>query len=76
MSFKPLYVETEEVDGIASYEQASLEDILEWFLHYYEGMEHMTEHGVTNPETWYTVTTILRRNLERIKSKVEVQHDL
>ena len=66
--FKELYVETE--DDV--YAKASLEDILTWFLHYYEGLEHMTEHGVTNPETWYTVTAILRRNLERIKRKMKV----
>jgi len=63
--FKELYIETTD----ETYEKASLEDVLNWFLHYYEGLEHMTEHGVTRPETWYTVTAILRRNLERIKNK-------
>jgi hypothetical protein len=61
--YKPLFIEAS--DGV--YEPASLEDVIDFFLYYYEGMEHMTEHGVTNPETWYTVTTILRRNLEHIK---------
>lgn len=50
---------------------ASLEDVINWFLTHYEGLEHMTEHGVTRPETWYTVTAILRRNLERIKNKAK-----
>ena len=65
--FEPLYIETED----EIYEQASLEDIINWFLAHYEGLEHMTEHGVTNPETWYTVTAILRRNLERIRNKTK-----
>lgn len=65
--FKELYIET----AYDTYEMASLEDVLNWFLTHYEGLEHMTEHGVTNPETWYTVTAILRRNLERIKAKVK-----
>lgn len=65
--FKELYIETAD----ETYEMASLEDIINWFLAHYEGLEHMTEHGVTNPETWYTVTAILRRNLERIKAKVK-----
>ena len=67
VDFNELYIETS--DG--TYEQASLEDIINWFLAHYEGLEHMTEHGVTNPETWYTVTTILRRNLEHIKNKTK-----
>lgn len=61
--FKELFIETSD----ETYEQASLEDIIDWFLGHYEGLEHMTEHGITNPETWYTVTAILRRNLNRIK---------
>ena len=65
--FKELYVETAD----ETYEMASLEDIINWFLAHYEGLEHMTEHGVTNPETWYTVTAILRRNLEHIKKAVK-----
>ena len=64
--FKELYVETSD----EVYELASLEDIINWFLGHYEGLEHMIEHGVTRPETWYTVTTILRRNLEHIKKAV------
>lgn len=66
--FKELYIKTED----DTYEYAFLEDAINWFLAHYEGLEHMTEHGVTNPETWYTVTAILRRNLERIKSKAKV----
>ena len=65
--FKNLYVETTD----ETYTQASLEDVINFFLAHYEGLEHMTEHGVTNPETWYTVTAILRRNLERIKAKTK-----
>lgn len=65
--FKELYVETAN----ETYEMASLEDVINWFLTHYEGIEHMTEHGVTRPETWYTVTAILRRNLEHIKAKVK-----
>ena len=61
--FKELFIETSD----ETYEKASLEDIIDWFLGHYEGLEHMTEHGITNPETWYTVTAILRRNLNRIK---------
>ena len=47
----------------------SLEEVIEWFLEKYEGMEHLTLGGSTSPETWYTVTTILRRCLEKIKVK-------
>lgn len=48
---------------------AHLEEVIQWFLEKYEGMEHLTEGGVTSPETWYTVTTILKRNLEKIRDK-------
>lgn len=48
-------------------EEASLEDVLNWWLERYEGLEHLTEGGRTTPETWYTINTILRRNLERLK---------
>lgn len=47
-------------------ELANLGDVTRWFLIRYEGLEHLTEGGKVNPETWYTVTAILRRCLERI----------
>ena len=46
-----------------------LEQVIEWFLEKYEGMEHLTEGGTTSPETWYTVVAILKRNLERLRVK-------
>ena len=45
---------------------ASLRDVMTWFLYHYEGMEHLTEGGKVSPETWYTVTTILRRCVSQI----------
>jgi len=48
-------------------ETASMQEVVEWWLEHYEGMEHLTLGGSTNPETWYTVSTILRRCLEKIK---------
>ena len=48
-------------------ETPSLQDIIEWWLAHYEGMEHLTEGGTTSPETWYAVNTILRRCLVKIK---------
>lgn len=47
-------------------ESASLEEVVKWWLYHYEGMEHLTLGGSTSPETWYAVTTILRRCLEKI----------
>jgi hypothetical protein len=47
-------------------EQAGLFDVIDWFLEHYEGVEHLTIGGSTSPETWYTVTTILKRALEKI----------
>jgi len=46
--------------------KASYVDVANWWLEHYEGMEHMTEGGITTPETWYTVTTILKRSLNKI----------
>jgi hypothetical protein len=46
-----------------------LDQVIEWFLEKYEGMEHLTEGGTTSPETWYTVVAILKRNLERLRVK-------
>jgi len=49
------------------YETVELDDVIEWFLEHYEGIEHLTDGGSTRPETWYTITSILRRCLQRIK---------
>jgi hypothetical protein len=51
------------------------EDMCEWWLQHYEGIEHMTEGGTTSPETWYTVTTILKRSMQKIKDgkRIEVK---
>jgi hypothetical protein len=49
-------------------EPASLEDVIEWWLQHYEGLEHLTEGGTTAPECWYTINTILRRCLEQLKN--------
>jgi hypothetical protein len=46
---------------------ANLSDIVTWWLENYEGMEHMTEGGRTSPESWYTINTILRRCLTKVR---------
>lgn len=48
-------------------EEAGLFDVIDWWLEHYEGVEHLTIDGSTSPETWYTITVILRRCLEKIK---------
>lgn len=45
---------------------AGMVAVAEWWLEHYEGLEHMTEGGTTSPETWYTVSTILRRAMDKI----------
>jgi len=49
----------------------TLQEAVEWWLEQYEGLEHLTEGGITSPETWYTINTILRRNMEKIKRSME-----
>lgn len=49
-------------------EKAGLDDVVEWWLKHYEGIEHLTEGGTVSPETWYTINTILRRCFSRFKS--------
>ena len=46
--------------------KAGMVDVANWWLEHYEGIEHMTEGGTTSPETWYTVSTILRRAMDKI----------
>lgn len=48
-------------------ETVNLEEVVTWWLEHYEGFEHLTEGGRTTPETWYTITTILKRCFKRIK---------
>jgi hypothetical protein len=60
---KPLPLQLFHEDG----SPASLRSVIKWFLEHYEGVEHLTEGGTVNPETWYTITAILRRCLERIR---------
>lgn len=45
---------------------AGMKAVAEWWLDHYEGLEHMTEGGTTAPETWYTVSAILRRCMQKI----------
>jgi len=45
------------------------EEIIKWWLSHYEGLEHLTEGGTTDPEIWYTITTILKRCLEKLEVK-------
>ena len=47
--------------------QIGLKEVIKWFLEHYEGIEHMTAGGSTDPETWYTITAILRRCLKKIQ---------
>lgn len=48
--------------------KAGLQDVAEWWLEHYEGIEHLTEGGTVAPETWYTINTILRRCFGRFKT--------
>lgn len=50
-------------------ETASLTEVIKWWLEHYEGMEHLTEGGKTSPETWFTINTILKRSLKKIRDK-------
>ena len=61
MKMKKLYNE----DG----KEAGLFDVIGWFLHHYEGMEHLAEGGLVAPEYWYTITSILRRCLDKFSEK-------
>jgi hypothetical protein len=54
-----LYLEDKET-------KAGLKEVMEWWIEHYEGMEHLTLDGKTNPETWYAVNTILKRCLDKI----------
>lgn len=47
-------------------EKAGMKAVAEWWLEHYEGIEHLTEGGTTSPETWYTVSAILRRCMQKI----------
>lgn len=42
-------------------------DVINWWLEHFEGLEHLTEGSNMSPETWYTINTILRRSIEKIK---------
>ena len=59
----------DEKKGKLTYELASMEDVVDWWLSHYEGLEHLTEGGNTSPECWYTINTILRRSFEKIKNR-------
>ena len=48
--------------------ELGLKEMIEWWLHHYEGMEHLTEGGNTSPETWFTINVIFRRSLEKIRN--------
>ena len=56
-------------------EKAGMVAVAEWWLEHYEGIEHMTEGGNTQPETWYTVSTILRRCMDRIANPTKVKQE-
>ena len=57
-------------------ETVSLQQVIEWWLEHYEGLEHMTEGGRTNPESWYSINTILRRCLTRIDNRKVVKRNI
>lgn len=44
---------------------AGFREVIKWWLEKYEGMEHLTNM----PESWYTVNTILKRCLKKMKPK-------
>lgn len=52
-------------------EEVGLVEVMRWWLDHYEGMEHLTLGGRTNPQTWYTVSSILRTALGMIDETLE-----
>lgn len=50
-------------------EKATMEEVVDWWLMHYEGLEHLTEYGTTSPETWYTINVILRRSFLKLKNR-------
>lgn len=45
------------------YEEAGFYDVINWWLEYQKGMEHLS----VNPECMYTITSILERCLNKLK---------
>jgi hypothetical protein len=50
-------------------EEVSFEEIIDWWLEHYEGLEHLTEGGTSSPETWFTINTIMKRCLEKLRDR-------
>jgi len=69
-----LYIQDEDAEGIG-FKQATMYNVIDWWLEHYEGIEHLTEGGTTSPECWYTINTILRRSFEKIKDSKEKHQD-
>ena len=51
-------------DDFEGGEEVGYYDMIDWWLKFYKGMEHMH----VAPEVMYTITSILQRNLNKLKS--------
>jgi hypothetical protein len=69
---KDLFIQDLDAEGIG-FKQATMEDVVDWWLSHYEGLEHLTEGGDTSPECWYTINVILRRSFEKIKNRSKLK---
>ena len=52
--------------------QAGYYDVINWWLEHYKGMEYLHE----NPETMYTVTSILERCFELLNKQEVKKNDM
>jgi hypothetical protein len=50
-------------------DEVGFDEVIDWWLERYEGLEHLTEGGNTNPESWYAINTILKRCFLKIKNR-------
>jgi hypothetical protein len=69
LKMKELYIKLSDDDNLCDFRLANMNEVVDWWLSHYEGLEHLTEDGNTSPECWYTINTILRRSFEKIKNR-------